>query len=546
MRLLTLIFGLAVIGIPAFAQDSTAHKNTGVISTIRQTIQSTQEKIPPANVNISSATDTLKTPKPDSLAVIRKLDSLKQITTEKKNVITEIRDSIQNIVNLPNDKVNQVNAGIRSRADSVLMKLNKPADDLDAEIDEREEKVRNKLSGAEDKAQDKVTSVQNDLQQDVNKATDNKLKLQDNEVKPPGQDALLPDNINTSDLGLPETDVPSMNLDAPRIEVPSIETPQLPETRLDANSLAEKADVNLDGITSVGNEINKVDGALADAEKYEDEIKNIKENGLKDAEKLPEEIEKRAGNIEGIKTLETGKQKAKEYQSVIQRYKDEKLLQEEIKRKAKTVANDKLNQFSPAFKEAQEQIGNARRLKPGVQALKESTRRQANTMKGKPFRQRFIPGITLQGYNNDRFTLDLAAQAGYRLSGRLTMGLGYTYRISISDKNINIIRSEGITGYRFYTDFRLIKSFFVHGDYEILSLDRRKQLKLLETTPTQVHGSYFGLGKRYNVSRKVKGSIMGLYRVNYKGEAPGISKFTLRIGFDYNLSYKKRKFNIPK
>ena len=152
--------------------------------------------------------------------------------------------------------------------------------------------------------------------------------------------------------------------------------------------------------------------------------------------------------------------------------------------------------------------------------------------------------MTLQTYNKDKFTIDWAAQAGYRVSGRLTAGVGYTYRISFSKSHTNWVRGEGISGYRLYSDFTLLKSFYVHGEFEALTIDRKRQPLLLETSDNHIYGSYFGLGKRYNVSRKIKGSIMGLYRADYKGEVPGLSKINLRMGFDYNLKKEKKKFSI--
>lgn len=94
---------------------------------------------------------------------------------------------------------------------------------------------------------------------------------------------------------------------------------------------------------------------------------------------------------------------------------------------------------------------------------------------------------------------------------------------------------------RLYADFRLLKSFYAHGEFEALTLARLKQPTRFETLPDQVYGSYFGLGKRYNISRKIKGSVIGLYRVDYKGTVPGLNKINLRIGFDLNIKKEKKK-----
>jgi hypothetical protein len=215
-------------------------------------------------------------------------------------------------------------------------------------------------------------------------------------------------------------------------------------------------------------------------------------------------------------------------------------------RKAKLVANDKINKLSPALKNAQQHIAKAKKLNPAVQSFKDIVKKRPNEMKGRPFRERFILGITLQSHTNDKVTMDAAVQAGYRLSGRLTTGIGYTYRVSMGKENVNWIRNEGISGYRFYADFRLMKTFYAHGEFEALTINVFKHPALSETLLDEVYGSYFGLGKRFEISRKIKGSVIGLYRVDYKGSVPGLNKINLRLGFDLNLKKEKKKFTIPK
>jgi hypothetical protein len=150
-------------------------------------------------------------------------------------------------------------------------------------------------------------------------------------------------------------------------------------------------------------------------------------------------------------------------------------MEQEIIRKAKLVANDKLNKLTPALKSAQQQIAKAKKLNPAVQSFKDIVKKRPNEMKGKPFRDRFVPGLSLQSYRQEKFTVDWAVEVGYRVSGRLTTGAGYTYRVSLSEKNLNWIGNEGVSGYRFYTEFRLLKGIYAHGEFETLTLDKFKQ-----------------------------------------------------------------------
>lgn len=511
------------------------------------TVTHTKPVVPGTEIMLNKTRNELKSPAdtnklPELDTARHKVDSLKNFVNEKKSKLTTASDSIQQILNLPQQKVIQATVALQSQVDSLVQKINKPVDKVNDELTEKQQSIQGEIDEAEAKVRTKVDAAQNSVQQNANKAADgnHQIRLGNQQLpeaglKIPGQES----GINNFEV--PNLSSPGVN---PKQQITGTENLKLPDTKLDVNKLKEKADINVPGtdkINNVSGEISKIDGKLSEAEKYSQEIKNIKENGLGDAEKIPDEIEKRVGETDEIKALNAEAAKVTEYKDVVQKYKDKKLIQREIQRKAQMVATEKMNAMSPEFKAAQQQIAKARKLNPAVKSFKEMTKRRTNEMKGKPFRQRFVPGITIQAYNAEKFTVDCAIQTGYRLSGRLTMGAGYTYRISMSEDNTNFIAGEGVSGYRFYADFVLLKGFYIHGEFEKLSLNRSKQPLLLESSPDVVNGSYFGIGKRYNVSRKVKGSVSALYRVNYTGEVPGQSKVTLRVGLDLNLKKQKRK-----
>jgi hypothetical protein len=524
------------------AQDIPSVKKGSVISTLRQTLLSKDSSLR------SSFNDDLK----DSLKFsavnpsTRRLDSLANLIVLKRGDVASVTDSIKRIVDLPQDKVNQGVTVVQSRVDSLVRKITDPGEDIRNRIDEKQHALQSEINDLESKRQNKAQNIESTLQNSVSRATDRKMSLPDSDLQILDLDA----RISSQDLSFDES-VPAISPvddNMRKRDVPGIRDLKVPDTKLDIEVLTRKADLDipdLDKLKSVSSEMDKINDKLVEAQRYEMELQTIKENGIQEAEKLPEEIENRVENIDEIKALNAEAGKVTEYQDIIQRYKDEKLLQEEIKRKAKQVANEKLSKFSPAIESAQQQIAKAKKLSPAVQSFKDILKKRPNEMKGKPFRQRFVPGMTIQTYNSNKFIFDSGVQAGYRVTGRLTAGLGYTYRLSVDKGNLDWVAGEGVSGYRVYTDFRLMKSFYVHGEFEMLNVDGLKQPLALETSSDKVYGSYFGIGKRYNVSRKVKGSIIGLYRVDYKGSVPGLNKVNVRIGFDLNLKKEKRKFSLP-
>ena len=373
-----------------WSQDTITTKQERA-SDIRQALKTSNSSIQSANkINLSSF-DSLKL---DSLDKKKnKIDSLKNFVANKKSKVEKVTDSVKRIINLPSEKINQGVAVVQTQVDSLVQKINKPIDDFNNDVSEAQKSVQNKIDTQEQRVNEKISSAQNNVQQNINKATDGQVKLPANNAQLSEIGVDIPKDAGIA--GLNDTKLPEVASNNPNLEIPGAEKLKVPEAPIDVKKLSEKADVKIpesDKIQNISGEINKIDGKLAEAQKYEEEIKNIKENGIGNAEKLPEEIEKQVGNIEEIKALNSEAQKVAEYQDMIECYKDKKLMQEEIKRKAKMVATEKLNDLSPAFKEAQQTIAKVKRINPAVESIKDIVRKRPNEMKGKPFRQRFVPG----------------------------------------------------------------------------------------------------------------------------------------------------------
>jgi hypothetical protein len=168
-------------------------------------------------------------------------------------------------------------------------------------------------------------------------------------------------------------------------------------------------------------------------------------------------------------------------------------------------------------------------------------------MASKPLYERLVPGITLQVYNKDVFTIDWGLQLGYKFSNRLIGGAGGVYRMNVSDKYESYVNSPGIYGYRLFGNFGIKKGFYVHGEFESLHLSTFVHPQTQLEVPTHAaYSAYFGIGKRYDISKKLRGSAIILYRVEFKGDIPSMSKINLRIGFDLNTKKRTRLRTTPR
>jgi hypothetical protein len=137
--IITIVFILFLV-IFSFAQkgDSTSQQNQGIISKARKTLQSVQGKIPDTNLSRNAVTDTIKTPKLDSLAAKQKLDSIRRVMSEKKIGIYTITDSVKRVMNLPQEKISQLNRTVQSQQDSLFGIITRPIDDVNTSISEKQ------------------------------------------------------------------------------------------------------------------------------------------------------------------------------------------------------------------------------------------------------------------------------------------------------------------------------------------------------------------------------------------------------------------------
>lgn len=88
--------------------------------------------------------------------------------------------------------------------------------------------------------------------------------------------------------------------------------------------------------------------------------------------------------------------------------------------------------------------------------------------------ERLVYGGTIQIQKGPPLALDLSPQLGYRFNKRITSGVGITYRLSLSgdswaELRRSIATTDAVYGGRAYVEYEVVKSFFVHGEYERLS-----------------------------------------------------------------------------
>jgi hypothetical protein len=540
VRFAGIISVIVIASMATFAQVNVSQAD----SSFQKTIRNVSDKFDRIE-NVKVQKDTLNHSQGHS-------DSLKARITDKA-------DSLRNIPSLYTNKLNAVQSKVSAKLDSLkslsILPVKKMPEDsigrkLQAIITESNEKVNgvaNNIQNNTDSLGKRITGTTDKVRQGIGeKVTDitsEKVSIPDGKVpsvpaiKVPGIEGSAP-SVGSDLPALNGQPLPDTKLSSVSAEIPTIEKIAQPALPKGSDKLKMPGEID-----QLKQQTDKAGESFKEVQQYKDEMKTAKEQGLKDAEKLPEAAEEKVADLSEVKGAKKGMgaatAKQQEYEAMINRYKDKKLVQAEMKRKMTNVVNDQLNQQTPALKEAQASFSKSKKLYKDANSLSSAVKKkQTNAMEGKSFGQRLVPGITFQAYNRSVYTMDWGLQLGYRFTGRLTTGIGGTYRTGFSKSYDSFIKGLHVYGGRVYTDFLVRKGFFLHGEFEMLNTGDFIT-RTAEIPDASVWGSNVGIGKQYNLSKRIKGSIIALYRLEFNGHLPEQSKVNLRMGFDLKAKRKK-------
>jgi len=464
------------------------------------------DSLKPGVNNLVALTDTLKH---DSLSMSLKNLSISVDTLMKsKHEIFSLRLRFDSIPKGLQTTANQFGDATYEKADSLINASQDKFDAAGKQIERKKHKIQSEIN-----VQDKLLGSQTVIPEAQSVYTD-KIDIPLQAVEFSGV--------------LISSSIPSV----PKIEQPSIDIPKMEVSNIagQVNGLHQKS--------------QDVTDKFKTAEEYKSKIGQTKVDSIANKDKLAQLAEKHAENATEVKAVKdgTGKLTSKqaEYEAMMQRYRDKKFVEEEINRKIKNVANDKVSQLTPAVQDAQKSLLKGKKIQRETSSSKSLLLRKGNAMAGKPLQERLVPGVMLQLYNKSIYSVDVAAQLGYRASGRIISGIATVYRLGFQ-KNIDMyIRSMHVFGARTYTDVSLLKGFFVRGELEWLDTE-----DMIHATKEQasdcVWSGYSGIGKQYNVTRHLKGNVLLLYRAEFKGRLPDQSKLNLRVAVNVVKTKKRRK-----
>lgn len=441
----------------------------------------------------------------DSMKVAYWADSLKSKVHFKFD-----RDSVRLASRIDSLKaIGTVPGQYLDRMDSLVQKK----DGLIAEVDSRQKQILTKARSRVD---------------DWKKTVDSKLKI-----------GGMP---KVSDVNLP--DVETLELPA---ELSQLELPALPEM-----DLSELHNIELSQELASLNESLSFD-KMGGLPSLSDELGSVTESGseLKGMVKDPaaaieqsvlqiDELNKVTEALQGAEALNNN-----EIIQKVQQLDNPDALKEEIKEQ---VTQRAINHFAgkeQALQSAMEKMAKYKAKYESLGSLSDVKRLPKNSMRGKPIRQRLVPGVAFQFQKSaEDLFLDINPYLGYRIAGRLTSGGGWNQRVGYSKKHDHFTSATLVYGPRLFAEFRTWRGFSGRVEAEWMRSTVPSMFKSATSDPEQrmwVFTPLMGIKKEYRFFKNIKGTVHLMFNLyNPLHKSPYGDLIYSRFGFEFPMKAKAK------
>ena len=525
-----------------------------------------------------------KTKKFDSLT-LQRMDSIKipdpvKILSAADTISFHKLDQIENTIKHTSHKIDSLQS-LKLPTEKYKRKLDSLSNQLKSKIALRNKSdsisgiVKSKMT-TEQKRADSVQHVISEKIAKLQKKIDQKLSFRDSLAignDPTGVSKLTSNPLTGIDSQLPQIKgaLPEINLgkstevmkdvSLPKTNLPTIEKPKVPgqvtevQNKIDELQNLPKEKLNNigigDDITKVKTQLQQVSDVSKKAEEYKTDLKEISEGNLEKTKAIPQELEKQALKIDEVKEIqvqgqkvETTKNMLQEYQTMMASMNDKKSLEDNAKNLAKGQLKDPFAGQEEKLKSGIAQLDKLKKKYKSIPDSRYLPKHVPNEMKGKPFRERIIPGMTFQIYKASDVAIDFSPYISYKLSGRFRSGVGATFRESLS-KDKPFLKKDGVYGYRVMNDFRWFGNFYLHTEGEWLHFTEAAIAKYTFPADKDLGEWRFrlnaGMFRTYKISNRLDGQMQILYNVLDLTHFPQTKNTSFRFGVEYKMKGKKAK-----
>jgi hypothetical protein len=487
-------------------------------------------KIDSVNASLRSKIDSLQLPGESTVrSSFKKADSIRSGLQAKA-------DSLQLAYQKPLNMIDSASKRLRHRIDSLQM-LKLPTDGLTSKLDsvnnlgsKKIAELNQKVEKLKSKATESLKSLK--LPPAMQSPVD-KLQQSVSDFKVPVVNGKIPD------LGIGRTKLPS--LDLPKgLNAPSVGNAKTPG--VDAvNEIKE--------LKNLANETKELSNITKEAGTYGGDIKNISQGKLSEVKNIDKVAESEAKKIVGSKELDGMTGDIEKYKKQLGGRPDSAALSMAKEQAKEMVMKEATNHFAgkeEILKGAMDKMAKLKSKYSEVKSMADLPKRLPNPLKGKPLRERLVPGITLQFLSDKTFRMDFNPSIAYRLRPRLKAGIGWNERITFASWQPTI--TDRVYGLRSFGEFALPRGFQARADIELLNavIPPLQMAGVPDSGRREWEWSMLvGLKKEFKVYKSITGNVQTLYRLwSDHDRVPFPDRLMVRMGFEFRMKKKvKSKAN---
>lgn len=460
----------------------------------------------------------------DSLKSIILTDTTVFETIQKTDSIaTNFRtkaDSLNSWLQSQGNEIESLRNKLQSKFDS-LSKLSLSNFEITGKLDSLEgvwrgkvEQYNSKLSELKAQATNKLNEITlpSELQEPFKK-----LQSSISEYKLPGLDKSLSSSLGSFRMG----------------EIPKLSLPTL-NNQLDLNLDLEKYNGQLREVSQLGNKIGD----------YGKDVNSLVNGKLTEVKTLDKTLEGKVLGMQGMEQLTEGSEFISQAQvlkpdsAAIAGY-GKKLLTEQVINQAQNHFEGK----EVLLKEAMNKMSKLKGRYTEVKSMAELPKRLPNPLKGKPFIERLVPGVSFQIQASNYFLLDVNPMLMYKFSHRFSAGAGWNERLPFEE--LSVKQDQRVYGPRAAFEFKWTKGI----NFRLLPELMNTTIPPLIASSKGVDPAYrewvpsvfVGIKKDFTVYKTIKGNTEVLYNLYDKdGMSPYGDRLAVRFGFEFPMKKKAK------
>ncbi|MBX2916851.1 MAG: hypothetical protein KF856_16400 [Cyclobacteriaceae bacterium] len=451
--------------------------------------------------------DSLFTLKADTL-LTNKIQKADSVTRAFQSGVDSVKTDYQKQINT----INNARTKVQYKIDS-LNSMQVPTQKLTQQLDSLNRLQTEKLQAA--------TTKINNLKSKSTKSLD--------AIQLPTELQGPVNNLKQSINGFGVSGINTQNLSIGSVDLPNLTNTQLPTL---TNQI--KLDPNLKSFSS---ELNQLNGFGNNLGTYAQDVKQLTQGNLNEIKSVDKLIENKVSGIEGMEQLQEGKalmDKAIPDSAALANMAKEQLL---------NAAQDHFAGKEAVLQQAMDKMSKLKNKYSEVKSLAELPKRLPNPLKGKPFIERLVPGVSFQIQKSQFLLVDVNPTILYKIRPRLSAGAGWNERLPFDGWKIQG-GNERVYGPRMVVQFLWTKGITFRLQPEVMNTTipplLASSLGLDPSYRKWITSVFAGIKKEFTVYKSIKGNSELLYNFRDKdGMSPYADKVNVRFGFEFPI--KKRR-----